>query len=58
MPTYEFRCQSCGEPIEKTMHLDEYDAARERGIACPKCQSKDVVPQIAHFEVKTSRKAS
>ena len=37
--------------------LDEYDKARARGIECPKCHGKDVVPQIASFEVKTSRKA-
>jgi putative FmdB family regulatory protein len=58
MPTYEFRCRSCGEPIERTMHVEEYDAVKARGIECPRCKSKDVVPQIPYFEVKTSRKAS
>ena len=57
MPTYEFQCHACGMSIERTMHLDEYDKARARGIECPKCHGKDVVPQIASFEVKTSRKA-
>jgi putative FmdB family regulatory protein len=58
MPTYEFHCQSCGQSIECTVHVDEYDKLKERGVECPKCKGKDVVPQIAHFEVKTSRKAS
>lgn len=58
MPTYEFRCRKCGASIEKTMHMEEYDKAKAAGIECPKCKSKDVVPQIASFEVKTSRKAS
>jgi putative FmdB family regulatory protein len=58
MPTYEFRCRSCGEIIERTMHVDEHDKARASGIPCPRCASKDVVPQIAPFEVRTSRKAS
>jgi hypothetical protein len=44
--------------IERTMHVDEYDKAKERGIECPKCKGKDVVPQIGSFEVRTSRKAS
>jgi putative FmdB family regulatory protein len=57
MPTYEFRCRSCGERIERTMHLDEREKVRERGIECPRCRSKDVAPEIGPFEVKTSRKA-
>jgi putative FmdB family regulatory protein len=58
MPTYEFRCRACGEPFERTMHVDEHDKAIQQGVECPKCRSKDVTPQIAAFEVKTSRKAS
>lgn len=58
MPTYEFRCQACGDMIERTMHVEEHDEAMEHGIECPRCHSKDVTPQVSTFEVKTSRKAS
>jgi putative FmdB family regulatory protein len=57
MPTYDFRCRSCGERIELTMHIEERDEIRARGMECPRCKSRDVVPEIAPFEVKTSRKA-
>ena len=58
MPTYAFRCRACREPIELTMHVDEYEKTRERGLECPKCHGKDVAPEITAFEVKTTRKAS
>jgi putative FmdB family regulatory protein len=58
MPTYEFRCRKCGTSIERTMHVEDYERAKASGVECPKCKSKDVVPQIGPFEVKTSRKAS
>jgi putative FmdB family regulatory protein len=58
MPTYELRCRKCGESIELTLHLDEYERQKGAGIECPKCHGKDVAPEIAPFEVRTSRKAA
>jgi putative FmdB family regulatory protein len=58
MPTYSLRCRNCGEPIEVTLHVDEYEKKRQAGIECPKCHGKDVVPEIAPFEVKTARKTA
>jgi hypothetical protein len=40
------------------MHLDEYERAKAAGFECPKCHGRDVAPEIAPFEVKTSRKAA
>jgi putative FmdB family regulatory protein len=57
MPDYEFRCRACGETFERTMHIDQYDRMRgSRGTECPKCKSKEVVPQISTFQVQTSNK--
>jgi putative FmdB family regulatory protein len=58
MPAYEFQCRSCGQQFERTMHVDEYERAREQQIDCPNCGSKDVVTEVTTFEVQTSRKAS
>ncbi len=58
MSTYELRCRNCGESIELTVHLDEYEKKKAAGIECPRCHGKDVTPEISPFEVKTSRKAA
>ena len=58
MPTYEFRCRNCDASFERTLHVNEYELVRARGVECPKCASKNIVPQITEFEVKTSRRAS
>jgi putative FmdB family regulatory protein len=58
MPTYELRCLSCGEGIELTLHIEEYEKAKNAGIECPKCHGRDVAPEISPFEVKTTRKAA
>lgn len=56
MPTYEFRCRECGESFERTMHVDEFERVRDRGLECPKCKSTRVAPEVATFEVQTSSK--
>jgi putative FmdB family regulatory protein len=56
MPTYEFHCRACGESFELTMHVDEYDRVRGRGLECPKCKSREIEPEIAPFEVQTPSK--
>lgn len=60
MPTYEYRCEKCGEVFERIEHLAEHSTARwEPGHApprCPKCGSESVQHQPTQFFAKTSRK--
>ncbi len=59
MPTYALRCRKCGEPIELTLHLDEYEKKKEEhAFDCPKCHGHDLAPEVAPFEVKTARKSA
>jgi putative FmdB family regulatory protein len=55
MPTYVFRCSSCGEQFEKVMSVRE----REEGkaLSCPKCKRQSVERVYASFYAKTSRKS-
>jgi putative FmdB family regulatory protein len=55
MPTYVFRCNSCGEQFEKVMSVGE----REKGKAppCPKCKKQSAERVYASFYAKTSRKS-
>jgi putative FmdB family regulatory protein len=56
MPTYEFLCQKCENPFERTCSLAEYD--REMKLAkCPTCGSTSVMRQLSPVEVKTSKKS-
>jgi putative FmdB family regulatory protein len=54
MPTYEFRCQKCGEEFIRVMSLKEFETAK---LICPKCGSEDVKQLMSHFMSKTSRKS-
>jgi putative FmdB family regulatory protein len=59
MPTYEFRCEECGTTFEVEESISDHDRdVNERRAACPKCGSVNVAPQIAAFEVRTSRKSA
>lgn len=54
MPTYVFRCGSCGEQFERYLSV----AQREKGPpACPSCKKKKVEPVLSGFFAKTSRKS-
>ena len=55
MPTYEFFCQKCEKPFERTCSLAEYE--REKQIKCPRCKSTRVTRQLSSFQVKTSKKS-
>lgn len=57
MPTYEFLCQKCEKPFERTLSLAEYERAMKNNMKCPNCGSAKVVRQIASVEVKTSKKS-
>ena len=54
MPTYEYRCNHCGEVFERQQHIAEHATAHPR---CPKCKSEDVQPQLSDFYAKTAKKA-
>lgn len=59
MPTYEFRCTDCGTVFELDESMSEHDRdIREHKAKCPKCQSVNVAPQVAAFEVRTTRKSA
>lgn len=51
MPTYEYRCESCGEKFEHTEHLAEHQSAPP---PCPKCGS-DKVQHMRRHSPRTLR---
>jgi putative FmdB family regulatory protein len=54
MPTYEYRCNHCGEVFERQQHVAEHEKSHPR---CPKCESRDVQPVLSDFYARTSKKA-
>ncbi len=54
MPTYEYKCNACGEEFVRIMSISEYEKG---GVACPKCNSADTKQQMSPFIPKTSRKS-
>ncbi len=54
MPTYEYRCRTCGEAFEARQSLME--KAKERP-QCPKCKSGDVEQKFTAFYAKTGKKS-
>jgi putative FmdB family regulatory protein len=57
MPVYEFSCQQCGKSFEVAFSIAEAERKRKEGVQCPACGRSEVVPQISHFQVKTSKKS-
>ncbi len=54
MPTYEYRCEKCGEKFERFEHIADHENAKPQ---CPKCNSADVVNVLADFFANTSKKS-
>ncbi len=54
MPTYEYKCNKCGEEFVRVMSISEFESGK---TTCPKCQSDDVKQQMSSFIPKTSRKS-
>ena len=54
MPTYEYRCQSCGQEFSRIMTLKEKETAK---ITCPQCQSSEVTQIMSTVVTFTSRKS-
>jgi putative FmdB family regulatory protein len=54
MPTYEYRCEKCGEEFTRIMSIHEHETGK---VSCPKCKSEEVTQQMSGFIAKTSRKS-
>lgn len=54
MPTYEYRCEGCGETFERSESIAEHDTAKPD---CPKCGSDKVVRAVSAFYARTSKKS-
>ena len=54
MPTYEYKCDACGEQFARVLTIKEHDTAK---ITCPKCSSGEVKQQLTEFIARTSRKS-
>lgn len=54
MPTYQYRCEKCGEVFDRAEHLAEHETGHP---SCPKCGSKIVQHMPTPFVAKTARKS-
>jgi putative FmdB family regulatory protein len=54
MPTYEYRCITCGKVFERQESMSEHGKSPP---ICPQCQGKQVEPVFSAFFAKTSRKS-
>ncbi|WP_341316603.1 zinc ribbon domain-containing protein [Paraburkholderia sp. IMGN_8] len=54
MPTYQYRCEKCGEVFEHAEHLAEHADAHPR---CPKCGSEACQHVPTPFVAMTTKKS-
>ena len=54
MPTYEYRCETCGELFEHRESIAEHEAGKPK---CPKCGGAEVTRAYSRFYVKTAKKS-
>jgi putative FmdB family regulatory protein len=54
MPTYEYRCDKCGEIFEQRESIAEHEATKPK---CPKCEGDRVTRVYSHVYAKTSKKS-
>lgn len=54
MPTYEYRCGSCGEVFEHHESVAEHETMKPK---CPKCRNEKVTRAYSRFYVKTAKKS-
>ncbi len=54
MPTYDYRCQGCGEEFSLVMSISEHDRKR---VSCPQCKGRKVEQLVSGFTTITSRKS-
>ena len=54
MPTYEYRCEECGQEFTRSEHISEHGSTPAR---CPRCNSERVKPLMSSFYAQTSKKS-
>ncbi|MFN2567024.1 MAG: zinc ribbon domain-containing protein [Gemmatimonadaceae bacterium] len=54
VPTYEYRCTSCGESFSRTERISDHPSNRP---TCPKCKSDRVEQTFSSVYVKTAKKS-
>lgn len=54
MPTYAYRCQSCGESFERHQRMSAQDSDRPK---CPECESTNVEQVMTSFYAQTEKKS-
>jgi putative FmdB family regulatory protein len=54
MPTYQYRCEKCGQSFEHSEHITEHTTAHP---VCPKCGSEKCQHVPTPFVAKTTRKS-
>jgi putative FmdB family regulatory protein len=54
VPTYQYRCEKCGETFERIQSIAEHENAKAK---CPKCDSKKVTQVPGRIHVVTSKKS-
>lgn len=54
MPTYEYRCEDCGETFQRMETVAEHEEAKP---SCPKCGSDKVARVFSRFYAKTAKKS-
>ena len=54
MPTYEYRCEKCGETFERSESIAEHETAMPK---CPKCEGDEVARVYSRVYAKTSKKS-
>jgi putative FmdB family regulatory protein len=54
MPTYDDRCEKCGEEFSVILTVSEHDA---RQVSCPKCKGKKLGQLVSGFHAITARKS-
>lgn len=54
MPTYEYRCDSCGKRFSRVESIAVHGRRR---VSCPKCKSAKVTQVFTAFYAKTVKKS-
>ena len=54
MPTYDYTCKKCKNPVTMTMTLREYEKGK---VKCPHCGGGNLKQQVTSFMTKTFRKS-
>jgi putative FmdB family regulatory protein len=62
MPTYQYRCEKCGQVFDHVEHVAEHEAAslheqQPADLRCPKCGSEAIQHQPTKFFARTSKKS-